>query len=112
MLLDFNKRLHEKKIKVDLSLAAKEHFAEIGYDKAYGARPLRRVFQRELEDYLATETLKGSYENPSIISMDYVDDKFIYENKPWEDYKEAGSSLKDEPEQNNGSEPEKEIALV
>lgn len=112
MLLDFNKRLHEKKIKVELTLAAKEHFAEIGYDQAYGARPLRRVFQRELEDYLATESLKGSYENPAIVAMDYVDGKFSYVNKPWDDYKLASSTQKDEPEQNNGSEPEKEIALV
>ncbi|NCN08720.1 MAG: ATP-dependent Clp protease ATP-binding subunit [Leptospira sp.] len=111
MLLDFNKRLLEKKIKVELSLSAKEHFAEIGYDKAYGARPLRRVFQRELEDYLATETLKGSYENPSVISMDYVEEKFQYENKPWDDFKEANAADKKESE-SNGSEPEKEIALV
>jgi ATP-dependent Clp protease ATP-binding subunit ClpC len=112
MLLDFNKRLHEKKIKVELTDAAKEHFATIGYDQAYGARPLRRVFQRELEDHLATETLKGSYENPSIISIDFLEGKFAYENKPWADYKEETGASKKEKEENNGSEPEKEIALV
>lgn len=111
MLEDFNKRLLERRIKVVLTEPAKKHFAEIGYDQNYGARPLRRVFQRELEDYLATETLKGTYENPTIIDMDFVEGSFVYKNSEWMDIdKETGS----DSEGGNGrdSESEKEVALV
>ncbi|WCL48701.1 ATP-dependent Clp protease ATP-binding subunit [Leptospira sp. GIMC2001] len=112
MLVDFNKRLFEKKIKVELTESAKEHFATIGYDQVYGARPLRRVFQRELEDYMATETLKGTYEKPSIIHMDYVEGKFEYKNGDWVDYQEKSRPSSVNNEEENGREPEKEIALV
>lgn len=110
MLEDFNKRLKERKIKVTLTEPAKVHFSEIGYDQAYGARPLRRVFQRELEDYLATETLKGAYADPSIIHMDYVEGSFVYHNEPWLDI-----DVEENQSDSNGSsdqEPEKLVALV
>jgi ATP-dependent Clp protease ATP-binding subunit ClpC len=110
MLVDFNKRLKERKIKVTLTESAKIHFSEIGYDQAYGARPLRRVFQRELEDYLATETLKGTYTDPNIIHMDYVEGSFVYRNEPWLDIdleeKQADSN------ESSSQEPEKQVALV
>lgn len=88
MLKDFNKRLTEKKVFVELSQTAKEHFANIGYDQNYGARPLRRVFQRELEDYMAVQSLKGVYDNPTKIFVDSVDAKLQFSETPWEDFKE------------------------
>ncbi|MCC5816391.1 MAG: ATP-dependent Clp protease ATP-binding subunit [Leptospira sp.] len=112
MLVDFNKRLRERKIRVELTLAAKEHFAEVGYDKTYGARPLRRVFQRELEDYLATETLKGSYENPTIIHMDHVEGSFVYRNESWEDMEKDIALEKASSNDDLDMESEKEVALV
>lgn len=108
MLKDFNKRLTEKKVLVDLSQLAKEHFATIGYDQNYGARPLRRVFQRELEDYMAVQSLKGVYDNPTKIYVDLVDGKLVYSETPWSDYKEI-------PKKDDGSSPsaeEKDLALV
>ncbi|MGE8722592.1 ATP-dependent Clp protease ATP-binding subunit [Leptospira terpstrae] len=108
MLKDFNKRLTEKKVLVDLSFAAKEHFATIGYDQNYGARPLRRVFQRELEDYMAVQSLKGVYDNPTKIFVDFAEGKLVYSETPWTEYAEA--SKKDD-----GSSPsaeEKDLALV
>ncbi len=111
MLGDFNKRLKDKKIRVELTPAAKEHFAEIGYDKVYGARPLRRVFQRELEDYLATETLKGAYDKPTIIRMDYVEGSFVYKNEEWV-LTEEERKLEKSPEDETGNESPREVALV
>lgn len=108
MLKDFNKRLTEKKVLVDLSFAAKEHFATIGYDQNYGARPLRRVFQRELEDYMAVQSLKGVYDNPTKILVDLAEGKLVYTETPWTEYKEA-------PKKDGGSSPsaeEKDLALV
>jgi ATP-dependent Clp protease ATP-binding subunit ClpC len=96
MLIDYNKRLHDKKIMVELTQSAKEHFAKIGYDEAYGARPLRRVFQRELEDYMATQTLKGAYNSPMKILVDYTEESIRFSETPWTDYVEKSpDELKD-----------------
>ncbi|TGL62102.1 ATP-dependent Clp protease ATP-binding subunit [Leptospira ognonensis] len=108
MLKDFNKRLTEKKVHVDLTSPAKEHFATIGYDQNYGARPLRRVFQRELEDYMAVQSLKGVYENPTKIAVDLVDGKLTFAESPWTDYKEPVKKDDD----SSSSEEERDLALV
>ena len=86
MLKDFNARLLEKKIMVSMTLEAKEYMSEIGYDSAFGARPLRRIFQKELEDYMATQLLTGAYKMPTIIKVDAKEKKFNFEEQPWEDY--------------------------
>jgi ATP-dependent Clp protease ATP-binding subunit ClpC len=108
MLKDFNKRLTEKKVYVDLTGPAKEHFATIGYDQNYGARPLRRVFQRELEDYMAVQSLKGVYENPTKIAVDLVDGKLTFAESPWTDYKEPVKKDDD----SSPNEEERDLALV
>lgn len=86
MTEDFNKRLLEKKIMLSLSLQAKEFIAKSGYDEAYGARPLRRVFQRELEDYMAHQLLKGAYTIPTIVQVDLTEDKLEFKEQPWDDF--------------------------
>ncbi|MCE9500158.1 MAG: AAA family ATPase, partial [Leptospira sp.] len=88
MVEDFNARLVDRKIKVSLTQAAKEHMADIGYDEAYGARPLRRIFQRELEDYMATQMLKGAYKNPCMILADAKESKFEFKEEPWVDFQD------------------------
>lgn len=52
-------RLAEKRISLELTEAAKDFLAERGYDPVFGARPLRRVIQRELETPLAQKILAG-----------------------------------------------------
>jgi len=86
MLKDFNKRLMQKKICVVMTDEAKDYISEIGYDKNYGARPLRRVFQKEIEDYMAVQMLNGSYKMPTLIQMDSKEKKFIFSERPWEDF--------------------------
>ncbi len=86
MLADFNKRLKDKKLLVVMTEAAKNHMAHIGYDKNFGARPLRRIFQKELEDYMAAQLLKGNYKIPTIIQMDVSENTFTFSDRPWEDY--------------------------
>jgi ATP-dependent Clp protease ATP-binding subunit ClpB len=53
------KLLAEKQIAVELDEGAREWLAEAGYDPAYGARPLKRVIQRSLQDRLAGLLLEG-----------------------------------------------------
>jgi ATP-dependent Clp protease ATP-binding subunit ClpB len=49
LLGDVTKRLSERGVTIEVSPAAKEHIAQAGYDPVYGARPLKRYIQRELE---------------------------------------------------------------
>jgi ATP-dependent Clp protease ATP-binding subunit ClpB len=53
------KLLDERKIVIELSKEAREFLAEKGYDPAYGARPLKRVIQKEVQDPLAQLLLAG-----------------------------------------------------
>ncbi|MCB1142956.1 MAG: ATP-dependent Clp protease ATP-binding subunit [Leptospiraceae bacterium] len=86
MVKQFNKRLRDKKICITMTKKAKELMASNGYDKNFGARPLRRVFQKELEDYMATQMLNGAYKDPTIIEVHEKKDKFEFRERPWEDY--------------------------
>jgi ATP-dependent Clp protease ATP-binding subunit ClpC len=107
MLRDFNKRLVEKKILVTMSSAAKAYIADKGYDKQFGARPLRKLFQRELEDYMAVQVLSGSYKEPTIIKVDYVNDKLVFDEEIWQDMLTLGDSHSSEK-----NESVKEVAIV
>jgi ATP-dependent Clp protease ATP-binding subunit ClpB len=53
------KLLEERKITLDLDESAKAWLADKGYDPMYGARPLKRVIQREVQDPLAEKILSG-----------------------------------------------------
>jgi ATP-dependent Clp protease ATP-binding subunit ClpB len=55
------KRLEERKITLQLSEAAKDHLADVGYDPVYGARPLKRAVQRLVFDPLSRGILGGQF---------------------------------------------------
>jgi ATP-dependent Clp protease ATP-binding subunit ClpC len=59
MLKDLQQRLGERKLGVELTEGAKSWLAKEGYDPVYGARPLRRVLERYVENPLSTRLLKG-----------------------------------------------------
>ena len=63
MLKDLFKRLAERELSVEVTDEVKDHLAKNGYSEAYGARPLRRLIQRKIEDMLAEEILSGKYSN-------------------------------------------------
>lgn len=54
-----------------------EHLAEVGYDEKYGARPLRRAIQTNVEDKLAEAILAGSIKEGDAVLIDYVDNEVI-----------------------------------
>lgn len=54
------KQLEQRQVELEVTAAAIDHIAKVGYDPAFGARPLKRVIQREIQNPLATELLKGS----------------------------------------------------
>ncbi|MDB5306542.1 MAG: clpB, partial [Gemmataceae bacterium] len=65
------KRLEERHIRLDVSEAAKDHLVAVGYDPAYGARPLKRVIQKEVETALARGLLKGEIRDGQVVVVDY-----------------------------------------
>ena len=65
------KRLAERKIDLSLSDAAKDLLAEVGWDPAYGARPLKRAIQKYVFDPLAKAVLAGRFGDGDTVLVDY-----------------------------------------
>ena len=68
------RRLADRRITLDVSEAAKERLARDGFDPAFGARPLKRVIQREIGDQAAMLILEGKVGDDGTITVDVVDD--------------------------------------
>ncbi|HEX2677431.1 MAG TPA: AAA family ATPase, partial [Polyangiales bacterium] len=66
----FEKRLRERGIDLEISDAAKDLLGNMGYDPTYGARPLKRVIQKHLENPLAEQILGGKFQPGDIVSVD------------------------------------------
>lgn len=81
MLKDLFKRLAERELSVEVTDEVKDHLAKNGYSEAYGARPLRRLIQRKIEDMLAEEILSGKYAPGDTIVLKLVDEKIAFEKK-------------------------------
>jgi len=64
------KRLEERKIRLEMSGRALSFLVSVGYDPAYGARPLKRAIQREVETPLARLLLKGEIRDGSTVHAD------------------------------------------
>ena len=67
-------RLADRRIVVDVTAAAREWLAFEGFDPAYGARPLRRLVQREIGDKLARLLLAGAVTDGDTLHVDRADD--------------------------------------
>jgi len=70
MTEDLSKRLEERHIKVEITEAARQFIAEAGYDPVYGARPLRRFIQRELETRIGRALIAGDIPEGDLIRVD------------------------------------------
>ncbi|MFM7151060.1 MAG: type VI secretion system ATPase TssH, partial [Gemmataceae bacterium] len=69
------KRLEERKITLELTDAAREHLVKMGYEPAYGARPLKRVLQKELETGLSRKLLQGEIKDGQTVEVGFDDKK-------------------------------------
>ena len=74
MMKDLHKRLAEQDITMEVTAEAKAKLVEDGYDHAYGARPLRRTIQRQVEDPLAEDLLRGRYRAGDVVKVDVTKD--------------------------------------
>ncbi|WP_421617305.1 ATP-dependent Clp protease ATP-binding subunit [Brevibacillus sp. TJ4] len=77
MTEELRKRLREQHIDFQLSDEAKKILAKEGFDPAYGARPLRRAIQRQIEDRLSEELLKGTISKGDTVSIDAEDGQLV-----------------------------------
>ena len=75
LVADVNKRLEDKELDVELTEAAKQHVVEGGYDPMYGARPLKRYLQKNVETLAARLILGGNVGSGDTILIDEVDGK-------------------------------------
>jgi ATP-dependent Clp protease ATP-binding subunit ClpB len=67
-------RLAERSLGLELTEAALAHIAQVGYDPTFGARPLKRVLQREVADPIALALLKGEYQDGDVVRVDASSD--------------------------------------
>ena len=65
--------LADRGLKLEISPAASEWLADVGYDPEFGARPLKRAIQREVQDPLALKILSGEFKEGDTIKIDLVD---------------------------------------
>ncbi|MGL5511208.1 MAG: AAA family ATPase, partial [Microcoleaceae cyanobacterium] len=75
------KLLSEQKISLELTPATLDHIADMGFDPVYGARPLKRAIQRELENHLATKILENQFTAGDTIVIDCIDHHVSFEKK-------------------------------
>jgi ATP-dependent Clp protease ATP-binding subunit ClpB len=71
-------RLAERNLKLSLTDAARAHVARVGYDPDFGARPLRRVLQREVADPIALKLLSGDFRDGDTIVVDASPDGLVF----------------------------------
>jgi ATP-dependent Clp protease ATP-binding subunit ClpB len=71
------KRLQSRRLTLRVSESAKRFLADVGYDPLFGARPLKRAIQSELENPLAKEVLAGNFPDGSTITADHAEGKGI-----------------------------------
>jgi ATP-dependent Clp protease ATP-binding subunit ClpB len=75
-------RLAERKIVLELTDGARDHFARAGYDPAYGARPLRRLLQKDLETVLGRRILEGAVRESSRVVVDWTGTELTFTSHP------------------------------
>ena len=75
-------RLGERKMSLKLSDAAVDFLAEVGFDPVYGARPLKRAIQRELETQIAKGILRGEFNDGDTIVVDIENERLTFKGLP------------------------------
>jgi ATP-dependent Clp protease ATP-binding subunit ClpC len=82
MLSDVDKQLSFKGMSLEVTEAAKDWLGEHGYDQVFGARPLRRLIQNEVEDRLSEAVLDGRFQAGETIVIDCEEDSIVLKNVP------------------------------
>lgn len=78
MLKTLENRLDKMNIKISFTDNAISEIADKGFDENYGARPLRRAIQNEIEDPLSEQMLEGKVKDGAVVTCDFADGKFTF----------------------------------
>jgi ATP-dependent Clp protease ATP-binding subunit ClpB len=84
-LIRLRQRLEERKIELELTDKARDYLAERGYDPSYGARPLKRLIQRELETALGRKLLSGEIRDNSCVKVEVGAQGLEFSSQPLAD---------------------------
>jgi ATP-dependent Clp protease ATP-binding subunit ClpB len=82
------KLLSDQKLSIEITPAALAHVAEVGYDPTYGARPLKRAIQRELQNPIANKILENTFVEGDTIAIDYINKELVFSKKEEKEEKE------------------------
>ena len=83
-IVRLEERLGDRKMAITLSESALDFLAEVGYDPVYGARPLKRAIQRELETQIAKSILRGEFTEGDTIVVDVENERLSFKRQPAE----------------------------
>jgi ATP-dependent Clp protease ATP-binding subunit ClpB len=83
-VLRLGRRLSDRKMSLKLSDSALDFLADVGYDPVYGARPLKRAIQRELETQIAKAILRGEFTDGDTIFVDVENERLAFKRLPQE----------------------------
>lgn len=78
MLKDLLQRLEQQELEINVTDEVKDYLADEGYSDAYGARPLRRLIQKKIEDSLAEEILLGQYKKGDALTLKLQDKEIVF----------------------------------
>ena len=76
-MAEVQQRLQEHGLKIELTENAREYFAQTGFDPTFGARPLRRVLQKQVESPLSIRLLSGEFIQGDVVLVDIDDDEKV-----------------------------------
>lgn len=83
-VLRLGRRLSDRKMSLKLSDSALDFLADVGYDPVYGARPLKRAIQRELETQIAKAILRSEFSDGDTIFVDVENERLAFKRLPQE----------------------------
>ena len=81
LLQDINKRIEEKEISLKMTDAAMDFITDSAYDPAYGARPLKRYLQKNVETLLAKKILADEVTVGDVLTLDVSDNQLVITNE-------------------------------
>ncbi len=86
------KLLQEQNLSIEVSDSAKKHLAEIGYDPVYGARPLRRLIQQQIENSISTLIIKQEVKEGDTVLVNFQNGQFVFSKKQQENANASGQA--------------------
>ncbi len=75
-----HERLAARDMRIELSEAARDKLADAGFDPVYGARPLKRAIQQQIENPLAQEILQGKFQPGDLVTVEVSEDRLDFRN--------------------------------